>query len=227
MILSLRDNVGGVRKGANVAVPDCSRESTVYCSSFRSGIFIPLPIKSQCHWGRRPIASVRSEDRVVRLTDSINSGVTQTWIPDTFVPASMSTYMWSCFYAKEKPDPCHLHKHALLSQRFHHQRHHPQHQLPVCLPTGHESEPSNGPAAHRKVWHDLYSLTSNPDWLQAHFIMSTGCYPPPSGTFIHSKNICWLYIRMFSMNKAGIEYFVDIEDYYYGAMQRHETVLIK
>lgn len=32
---------------------------------------------------------------------------------------------------------------------------------------------------------------------------------------------------MFSMNKAGVEYFVDIEDYYYEAMQRHETVLIK
>lgn len=29
------------------------------------------------------------------------------------------------------------------------------------------------------------------------------------------------------MNKAGIEYFVDIEDYYYEARQRHETVLIK
>ena len=78
MILSLRDNVGGVHKGANVAVPDCSRESTVYRSSFPSGILIPLPIKRQCHWGRRPLASVRSEDRAVRLTDSINSGVTQT-----------------------------------------------------------------------------------------------------------------------------------------------------
>ena len=29
------------------------------------------------------------------------------------------------------------------------------------------------------------------------------------------------------MNKAGIEYFMDIEDYYYEAMQRHGTVLIK
>lgn len=78
MILSLRDNVGGVHKGASVAVPDCSQESTVYRSSFRSGILIPLPIKCQCHSGRRSIASVRSEDRVVRLIDSINSGVTQT-----------------------------------------------------------------------------------------------------------------------------------------------------
>ena len=32
---------------------------------------------------------------------------------------------------------------------------------------------------------------------------------------------------MFSMNKAGIEYFVDIKDYYYETIQRHETVLIK
>ena len=29
------------------------------------------------------------------------------------------------------------------------------------------------------------------------------------------------------MNKAGIEYFMDIDDYYYEAMQRHGTVLIK
>lgn len=32
---------------------------------------------------------------------------------------------------------------------------------------------------------------------------------------------------MLSMNKADIDCFVDIKDYYYEAMQGHETVLIK